>query len=58
MNDRCKTCIWACKRDHDTAMRLCKYLNLEVIGDSMPCKHYERFDDNFYRSRSIESAVQ
>lgn len=58
MNDCCKTCIWACKRDHDTSMRLCKAKNIEVWGESVPCPMYERFDDNFYVKRSPESAVQ
>lgn len=56
--DRCSTCIWACKRDHDTIMRLCRYLNIEVYGDSMPCRYYERYDEAFYRSKPINSAVQ
>lgn len=46
--DRCARCIWACKRDFDTSMILCKYKNMEVYGDSIPCPDYERYDGNFY----------
>ncbi len=46
--DRCARCIWACKRDFDTVMTLCKYKNMEVYGDSVPCPEYERYDGNFY----------
>ena len=35
------------KRDWDTSGRLCKWLNIEVWGDSQPCKMFERFDDSF-----------
>lgn len=46
--DRCARCIWACKRDFDTVMILCKYKNMEVYGDSVPCPNYELYDGNFY----------
>ena len=46
--DRCARCIWACKRDFDTIMVLCKLKNMEVYGDSVPCPDYERYDGNFY----------
>lgn len=58
MEDRCKYCIWACKRDFDTSMRLCKRTNTEVWGMSMPCPHYERFEGNFYGIRRKDGAVQ
>ncbi len=58
MDERCERCIWACKRDHDTVMRLCKYLNTEVYGGSVPCEHYERFEDSFSIDHSRKSAVQ
>lgn len=45
--DRCARCIWACKRDFDTSMCLCKYFNYEVFANSLPCKHYERYGDSF-----------
>lgn len=57
-DDRCKTCIWACKRDFDTTMILCRYKNLEVWAESVPCVMYERYDENFYHSKPINSAVQ
>ena len=45
---RCRNCIWACRRDFDTSMILCKKLNSEVYAESLPCKDYELYDGNFY----------
>lgn len=56
--DCCARCIWACKREFDTSMRLCRLMNTEVYSLSMPCPNYEREGDNFYVKRSPESAVQ
>lgn len=55
--DRCKTCIWACKDDDDEFMRLCRYLNIEVYRDSMPCGYYERYDGGFYHMKPLDSAI-
>lgn len=47
MQECCKYCIWAHKRDFDTCMRLCRFLNSEVWAESVPCVNYERYDETF-----------
>lgn len=44
---RCRNCIWACRREFDTIMILCKYKNMEVYADSLPCPNYELYDGFF-----------
>lgn len=56
--DKCKTCIWACKRDFDTSMVLCQYRNNVVWAESLPCKMYERYGESWYSYPTEKSAVQ
>ena len=45
--DCCSKCVWAKKREFDTAMRYCYHVHSEIYGESVPCVNYERYDDTF-----------
>ncbi len=57
-NLKCKDCIWAFRRHFDTSMRLCKWYNVEVWGESVPCDMFETNEWENEENKIRKGAVQ